>query len=41
MKKEILWKKEELDLPAMNSFCEDYKEFLSSCKTERECTAFM
>lgn len=24
----------------LNALCEDYKEFLSECKTERECTAF-
>jgi aspartyl aminopeptidase len=36
-----LWKNTALDVQAADALCEEYKTFLSSCKTERECTAFM
>ena len=38
MGKKTLWETytpEQKD--AMTAFCEDYKEFMSTCKTEREC----
>ena len=41
MKKKNLWQKPDLPLHALEDFCEDYKQFLSACKTERECAAFM
>ncbi len=40
MKKNV-WKKPDLDLPALNAFCDDYRAFLTACKTERECVASM
>ena len=40
MVSENLWNK-TTDLKAVNAFCEDYKAFLSACKTERECVSFM
>ncbi len=39
MANKTLWEKTSLDLNAMEAFCSDYKDFLTACKTERECTA--
>ncbi len=40
MVSENLWNK-EMDFNAVGAFCEDYKAFLTACKTERECVSFM
>lgn len=38
--KENAWKKyKENDLHKLNILCENYKKFISTCKTERECTS--
>lgn len=37
MKTENAWKKYADKKPVFD-FCEGYKEFMSLCKTERECT---
>lgn len=37
---ENAWKKYE-DKSEIFSFCEDYRKFISVCKTERECVAWM
>jgi len=39
MKQENIWKKyKKEDLEDLNNLCEDYKQFLTRAKTERECT---
>ena len=39
MKQENIWKKyKKEDLEDLNNLCEDYKQFLTIAKTERECT---
>lgn len=39
MKQENIWKKyKKEDLENLNNLCEDYKQFLTIAKTERECT---
>ncbi len=40
MKKNV-WKKTDLNLSALNAFCDDYRAFLTACKTERECVSSM
>ncbi len=37
MKNKTLWTKKNFDEEKAQSFCADYMNFLSSCKTEREC----
>ena len=37
MTKELVWKKASLDKNQLEAFCDDYKNFLTACKTEREC----
>ena len=37
---ENAWKKYE-DKSEIFAFCEDYRRFISDCKTERECVAWM
>lgn len=40
MEREIVWKKYNDDMrTAVYNFSDDYKKFLSDCKTERECVA--
>lgn len=39
-KKSAWLKYDDKQRKELNSLCEDYKEFLSECKTERECTAY-
>ncbi len=41
MDKKTLWEKENFDEQASNIFCEEYKNFLSKCKTERKCVSEM
>ena len=41
MTQKNLWDNTDLNVQAMDSLCEDYKAFLSACKTERECAASM
>ena len=41
MTQKNIWIKTNLNLQELESFCEGYKAFLSACKTERECVAFM
>ncbi|MDR2721434.1 MAG: aminopeptidase, partial [Coriobacteriaceae bacterium] len=41
MEYESVWKSyKEKDLDALETFAQDYIEFISACKTERECAAF-
>ena len=41
MLRENAWKKYDSEkLQEMNSFCDKYKNFISECKTERECVTF-
>ena len=40
MKTENAWKK-YADKKDVFTFCEDYKQFISACKTERECVTEM
>ena len=41
MLRENAWKKYDSEkMEKMNSFCEAYKHFISTCKTERECVSF-
>jgi len=41
MYKKNAWAKYEAkELNELMSFCEDYKDFISTCKTERECVAY-
>ena len=40
MKTENAWKK-YADKTEVFAFCEAYKDFISSCKTERECVTEM
>ncbi len=37
MPDKTLWLRDGFDLKQAESFCADYKDFLSKCKTEREC----
>ncbi len=39
MKKENLWMKRKKELTDIDKFAEEYKLFISSCKTERECVS--
>ena len=39
MKNKTLWTSKKFDASKAEDFCNDYKNFLTSCKTERECTA--
>ncbi len=39
MAKKTLWQQDSFDLLKAEEFCADYKDFLTACKTERECTA--
>jgi aspartyl aminopeptidase len=39
MKNKTLWAHKNFDADKAEAFCNDYKNFLSTCKTERECTA--
>ena len=39
MDKKTVWKHDGFDKEKMFDFCEDYKTFLSECKTERECVS--
>ena len=39
MSNKTLWTKSSFDEKKAEAFCDDYKNFLSTCKTERECTA--
>ena len=41
MAQKNLWKESGRNVRAMEALCEDYKTFLSSCKTERECVSSM
>lgn len=42
MEKKTAWEKYgEKELKAVESFADEYMEFLSHCKTERECTSYM
>ena len=41
MYKKNAWSKyNDQDMKKLNAFCDDYKEFLSICKTERECVNY-
>ena len=41
MYKKNAWNKyNENELKSLFDFCDDYKEFISSCKTERECVSY-
>ncbi|MDR0514363.1 MAG: aminopeptidase [Coriobacteriaceae bacterium] len=41
MEHKNVWKAyQEADLEALEALAKDYREFISSCKTERECAAF-
>ena len=41
MAKDTLWTKKSFDAQAAELFSKEYKTFLSTCKTERECTSEM
>ena len=41
MEKKTLWQKDSFDESSSNAFCEEYKKFLSECKTERRCVSEM
>ena len=41
MEKNTLWQKDSFDESSSNAFCEEYKKFLSECKTERRCVSEM
>ena len=38
--RKLVWREEGIDKNEIYNFCEGYKEFLSLCKTERECADF-
>ena len=40
-KDNVISKYSEQKISQMEQFCNDYKAFLSSCKTERECINFI
>ena len=42
MKQKNVWQKyDSKKLKALEVFCEDYRKFISECKTERECTDYV
>jgi len=42
MKQKNVWQKyDSKKLKALEAFCEDYRKFISECKTERECTDYV
>jgi len=40
-KKNVWLKYSKAELSKLDAFCEDYRNFISECKTERECTDFI
>jgi aspartyl aminopeptidase len=40
-KKNVWLKYNKAELSKLDAFCEDYRNFISECKTERECTDFI